>query len=180
MKIPCGEERRRASGEGYHEQGRTNARIERLFTYWYWTRFFIGEWTFIFPVASSPRRTLNATMRALLIYKNNQPIADLFDVTGLALDHRILEYQEYQPAGRTDIPRRALFTARWPGLRLRADMDLFHLLEAFRFTPFGETPPLLPAWLQHVMNVRVEMRVGGRDYVLEGEGVFETMLTGAV
>lgn len=175
--LPDGEVEVR--GEGYHEQGRTDAPIQRAFTYWYWTRFFIGDWTFIFPVAQSPRRTMNAVIRSLLIYKGRELIADRWDVTGLALHHKILERQAYEPAERDDVPRRALFTARWPGLRLSAEMDLVHELEAFRFSPFGTAPPRQSAWLQHVMDVSVEMRLGGRDYSLEGQGVFETMLTGA-
>lgn len=167
-------------GDGYHEQGRTDAPIQRLFTYWYWTRFYLGNWTFIFPVAQSPRRTLNAVMRSLLVYHGNKPVADAFDFSGLLLRHRVLEYQEHPPSGREDIPRRALFTARLPGFRLHAEMDLYHQLEAFRFMPFGVNPPRQPAWLHHVMNVGVEMRAGGRDYTMEGKGVFETMLTGAV
>lgn len=35
--LPDGEVQ--VSGKGYHEQGRTDAPIQRAFTYWYWTRF---------------------------------------------------------------------------------------------------------------------------------------------
>jgi hypothetical protein len=37
-----------------------------------------------------------------------------------------------------------------------------------------------PTWLQYVMKVSVRMRTGGREHSMEGEGVFETMLTGTV
>lgn len=105
--------------------------------------------------------------------------ADLFDVNGLLLRHEVTEYQESERTGRRDVPRRAAFSARLPHFKLEVEMDLFHELEAFRFTPFGDTTTMQPAWLQHIMNVRARGRWRGHLFDLEGEGVFETMLTGA-
>lgn len=167
------------AGEGYHEQGRTDAPIQRLFNSWYWTRFFVGEWTFIFPAARAPRRMLNKTMHALLIYRGREPVFDFFDVTGMVLRHEVLERQTSEAGGRSDVPRRAVFSARWPGLRLRVEMDIFHELEAFRFKPFAGSTPEQPAWLQHVMNVAIEMSLDGQRHSMEGQGVFESMYTGA-
>ena len=166
------------SGEGYHEQGRTNAPFAGIFNYWYWTRFFIGDWTFIFPVAQSPARTLHAGMRALLVYHKDECVADLFDLTGLFLHHKVLEDQSYEPAGRDDVPRRCLFTARRPGLRLRVEMNLYHQFEAICWQILADKTIPQPAWLQHVMKVCVDMRWKGKPIHLEGEGIFETMLTG--
>ena len=177
LYLPSGEVEVR--GEGYHEQGRTNAPFHGLFSYWYWTRFYMGDWTFIFPVARAPRRALNATMRALLAYRGNECAADLFDVTGLLLRHEVTEYQESERTGRSDVPRRAVFSARLPHFKLEVEMDLFHELEAFRFTPFGDTSTMQPAWLQHIMNVKARGRWHGQPFELDGEGVFETMLTGS-
>jgi hypothetical protein len=176
LLLPDGEVE--VAGEGYHEQGRTNALVEGAFDYWYWDRFFLGDWTFIFPVAQSPARTMHATMRALLIYHKGECVADLFDVTGLFLRHKVLEYQSYEPAGRDDVPRRCLFTARQPGLRLRVEMDLHHQFEAICWQSLADTIVRQPAWLQHVMKVGVDLRWKGREVHLEGEGIFETMLTG--
>lgn len=172
--LPGGE--MEVKGRGYHEQGRTNTALPSMFTYWYWTRFYLGDWTFIFPVAESPRRTLHAKMRALLIYYKEEPVADIFDVSGIFLKHRIHDYRDHPGSGRR-IPREATFWARRPGLRLRADMDLFHERVSFRYQPFTGTPPLQPLWCQHLMRVRVDMRWKGRPINLEGTGVFETMLT---
>lgn len=166
-------------GDGYHEFGRTNASINGLFTYWYWTRFYLGDWTFIFPVAESPRRTLNAKMRALLVYHGEECVADLFDFTGLYLDYDVTEYRAHEATGRVDIPRRAVFTARWRGLRLRVEMDLFHELESFRYKPFGDGTESQPAWFQYVMRVKADMRWKGQPVELEGEGIFEAMITGS-
>jgi hypothetical protein len=174
--LPSGEVA--VKGTGYHEQGRTDARFQGLFSYWYWNRFFLGDWTFIFPVAQAPRRALNATMRALLVYRGGECLADIFDVTGLLLRHEVIEYQEHEPSGRR-IPKRALFDARWRGSRLHVEMELEHELEAFRFQAFGETSSLQPVWLQHVMCVGVSGHAGGEQVDLQGEGVFETMLTGS-
>ncbi|MFH1150485.1 MAG: hypothetical protein V1748_08425 [Actinomycetota bacterium] len=166
------------SGVGYHEQGRTDARFQGLFSYWYWNRFFLGDWTFIFPVAQAPRRALNATMRALLVYRGDECLADIFDVTGLLLRHRVLEYQKHAPSGRR-LPKRALFEARWRGTDLHVEMELGQEIEAFRFQALGETSALQPVWSQHVMSVAVGGRVAGEPVDLQGEGVFESMLTGS-
>ncbi len=176
--LPGGEVK--VEGEGYHEQGRANSPLQKVFTYWYWTRFFIGEWTFVMPVAESPRRSLNAKMRALLVYHEGEPVADIFDLTGLLLNHRIKKTRRHPASGR-DVPVEALFSARRPGFRLKAEMELYHERECFLFEPFGDpSPPLVPVWFQHLMRVKVEMRLKGKPIRLEGEGVFETMFTGAV
>ncbi len=113
---------------------------------------------------------------SLLIYYKEEPVADIFDVSGIFLKHRIHDYRDHPGSGRR-IPREATFWARRPGLRLRADMDLFHERVSFRYQPFTGTPPLQPLWCQHLMRVRVDMRWKGRPINLEGTGVFETMLT---
>jgi hypothetical protein len=77
------------------------------------------------------------------------------------------------------VPRRALFSARWPGLSLKVEMDLYHQFEAFCWTPFKGKTVRQPAWTQHVMKVDVNMRLQGQPIHLEGNGVFETMLTGS-
>jgi hypothetical protein len=166
-------------GEGYHEQGRTNSPLHKVFTCWYWTRFFLGDWTFIFPVGESPRATLNAKMRALLVRHREQVVADLFDVTGLVLNHRVKRFVRHPESGREDLPGEAVFSARWPGFRLEAAMALFHQREYFRFSPFTSRAPGAPAWFQHLMRVKVRMRLRGKPIDLEGTGVFETMFTGA-
>lgn len=166
-------------GVGYHEQGRTNAPLQNVFTYWCWIRFYSGDWTFIFPLGESPRRTLNAKMRALLVYYRNEPVADIFDPTGLFLNHRVRRY-ELHPASGREIPVEFTFRARWPGLKLKIDMELSHERECWPFQPFDNPPPLQPVWLQHFMRYKVEMRWKGRPIVLEGQGLFENMLTGAI
>jgi hypothetical protein len=168
------------SGVGYHEQGRTNADLSGVFNYWYWNRIFIDDWTIIFPAGRSPASTLHAKMHALLIYKGNECVADLFDVAGLRLRSRITEYQTLEAARRDDVPRRCVFTARTRDLRMQVDMDLYQELIAFpwvHWTP-GSKNLQQPAWMQHVMKVAVDMRWKGSKINLEGEGVFETMLTG--
>ncbi len=176
ISLPGGEVK--VEGRGYHEQGRTNTVFQNMFTYWYWTRFYLGDWTFIFPVAESPRRTLHAKMRALLIYYKEEPVADIFDVSGVFLKHRVHSYRNHPGSGRS-IPQELTFLARWPGLRLKVEMDLFHERECFRYQPFTGTAPLQPVWSQHLMRVKVDMRWKGRSIELEGQGVFETMLTSA-
>jgi hypothetical protein len=166
------------TGTGYHEQGRTTAPLAGIFRYWYWIRLFLDDWTIIFPLTQAPGRLNARGMRALLVYHRDECLADLIDGTRLLLDHRVLEYQPYEPAGRDDVPRRCLFTARKPGLRLRAEMDLKHLLEGFCWQPFTARVDRQPAWMQHVMDVGVDVRWKGRPVRLEGEGIFETMLTG--
>lgn len=165
-------------GEGYHEQGRVNAPLTSLFTYWYWTRFFLGDWTFVYSVGEAPRHALNTRMRALLAYYRDDLVADLFDVTGLVLDYRV---ERHGPTrfGRDDIPERAVFSARQPGFRLRVDMDLTEERDAFSFQPFDGNSPRPAAWFQHLMQVRAKIRWQGRRYDLRGEGIFETMMTGA-
>jgi hypothetical protein len=172
--LPGGEVE--VEGTGYHEQGRTNAPLAGIFKHWYWIRLFLDDWTIIFPLTQAPGAFHTRGMRALLVYRGDECLADLIDGTRLLLDHKILEYQSYEPAGRDDVPRRGLFTARTPGLRLRVEMDLKHQLEAFCWTPFTVKPERQPAWMQHVMDVGVDIRRKGKTVHLEGEGIFETML----
>ena len=174
--LPAGEVK--VKGRGYHEQGRTNLPIQEIFTYWYWTRIYLGDWTIIFPVAESPGRTLHAKMQALLIYYREEPVADIFDLSGLFLKHKVNKYRLHSPSGR-HIPQEATFRARRPGFRLRIDMDLFHERECFQYQPFSGPAPLQPVWFQHLMGVKAEIMWKGHPFRLEGKGVFETMLTSA-
>jgi hypothetical protein len=174
--LPDGEVE--VTGDGYHEQGRTNAPLASIFSYWYWTRFFIDDWTFIFAAALAPGAIHAGGMRAMLLYHKDECVADLIDGTRLFLNHKVPEYQSYQPAGRDDVPRRCLVNARTRDLRMRVEMDLGHQLEAFCWQPFNGKTVRRPAWLQHVMEVGVDLRWKGRPVRLDGEGVFETMLTG--
>ncbi len=166
-------------GVGYHEQGRTNSPLQNVFTYWCWIKIYSGDWTFIFPLGESPRRTLHAKMRALLIYYRNEPVADIFDVSGLLLNHRVLRYEDHPSSGRK-LPWEFTFRARAPGLKLKIEMELTHERECWHFQPFKNPPPLQPVWLQHFMKYKVDMRLKGKDIHLEGKGLFENMLTGAL
>ena len=165
-------------GAGYHEQGHANAPFQDVFSYWYWTRFFIDDWTFIFPVAQAPGHALNVNMRALLIYHKNKPVADIFDISGLYLGHEVHEYQTDVQSGQDDIPKQVLFRARQKGLNIRVRMKLNHELERFAFRPFSRETPRQPLWFQHLMSVNVEGKYQNKPLRLEGHGVFETMLTG--
>ena len=166
-------------GEGYHEQGHTNVPFERMFSYWYWTRFYVGEWTFIFPVAAAPRHALNAKMRALAIYRGKEQVCDLFDLSGLCLSHRVLSTRRDPISGR-DIPAQVSFRARWRGLKLRMMMTLNHERERFQFDMFNTETPLQPVWYQHLTHVEVDMCWRGERIQCSGQGIFETMLSGAV
>ena len=165
-------------GQGYHEQGRSNVAFQNVFTYWYWVKFYLGDWTFIFPLGESPRRTLHAKMRTLLVYHRGEPVTDIFDISGLIVKHRVKRFQ-YHPASGREVPREATLWARWPGLKIRIDMELYHERECFLFQPFSGPCVQQSVWMQHLMRVKVDMAWKGRPINLEGEGIFETMLTGA-
>jgi len=166
-------------GEGYHEQGRTNGHISNIFSYWFWIRLFLGDWTIIFPSCEPPIPTLReGILHALLVYHKDRCVADLFDMTGLLLRDKVLERQTYEPAGRHDIPRRYCFSAHLRDLRLHVEMDLYHQLAAFCWKPFAGKAKSTPAWFQHLADVEVDMRLKGQPIHLEGKGVFEAMFTG--
>ncbi len=166
-------------GQGYHEQGRANSPFQQVFTYWYWTRCFIGDWTIILPVAEAPKHAFNAKMRAVLIYYKNELVADIYDISGLFIKHEILKYQTDTKSGREDIPQEAIFKIRKLGLSLTIKMSLDHELERFAFKPYNATGSQEAVWFQHLMAVEVEGRWQKKPVNLKGRGVFETMLTGA-
>ena len=165
-------------GKGYHEQGRLNSPFQRVFTYWYWTRFFLGDWTFVFPVAQAPRHSMNAVMRALLVYYKDELVVDMFDISGLFLHHSVVSFQEESERGHA-LPRSLNYTARRPGFRLSAQMTLEQELTRFSFKPFRGATDKTPGWYQHLSRVKVSLTWKGEDIELNGQGVFETMLTGA-
>lgn len=166
-------------GAGYHERGVSNVAFSRLFAYWYWARLYIGEWTFVFPVAQTPSRSLRTTMRAMLVARGREVVCDLFDVSGLLLDHRVRRSERHAASGR-DVPREITYTARLPGFKLDLDLELFHERESFLFSPFAGPTAATPAWLQHLAHAKVDLRWRGERIRLEGEAVFETMLSGSV
>ena len=166
-------------GEGYHEQGRTNLPLQSVFSYWYWTRLFVGDWTFIFPVAMSTRKTLNVRLRSLAIYRKQHMLVNLFDLTGLVLNHRVKEYFPCEGGEQLRVPKRTVFTARRPGLKLQVDMECVHERERFRFSLFEGDSPSQPHWLQHLTKASVRLCLEGDEHLFAGCGVFETMVTGA-
>jgi len=166
-------------GQGYHEQGRSNLPFTKLFSFWYWTRAYLGDWTFIFPVAATTRRSHHLSLRSLLIYHRGERVCDLFDPSGVLLSHRVTRSWHDADAGR-EIPREVQFSARTPSLRLEMTMELRHQRERFRFETFSDHTPLAPLWLQHLTHVKAQLRWRGQRHDLEGEGVFETMLSGAI
>jgi hypothetical protein len=163
-------------GVGYHEQGRINTPLAHIFNHWYWIRIFLDDWTFIFPIGSAPGHLHDFGVVALLVYHKDECVTDVFDPTGLFVNHKVLEYQSYEPAGRDDVPRRCLLTARTLGLRLRIEMDLQHVLESFCWQSLVGKTTLQPAWMQHEMDVKVDLRWKGQPIHLEGQGIFESML----
>ena len=165
-------------GQGYHEQGRLNSPFQKVFTYWYWTRFYLGDWTFVFPVAQAPKHAMNAVMRAVLVYHKDELVADMFDVTGVFLKHKVSSYQKDPEVGHK-LPISTTFSARLPGFVMDVEMTLDQQIERFLFAPFQGSVGKTPGWYQHMMDVKANIRWKGKDYNLEGRGVFETMLTGA-
>lgn len=166
-------------GAGYHEQGRSNLPFTRLFAFWYWTRAYLGDWTIVFPVAATTRRSRNLPLRALLLAHRGEVVCDRFDPSGVLLTHRVTE-SWYDPRSGRDVPRVVTFAARGRGLRLELEMELRHERERFRFEAFADPTPLAPLWLQHLTAVRGRVRWRGQEHALDGEGIFETMLSGAV
>ena len=163
-------------GSGYHEQGRINFPFQELFKYWYWTRFYIDEWTFIFPVAKASNRVLGAYMRCLLAYKGDELIEDFCDVTGLFLSHKIHSYQSH-PLTDLPIPLTATFKGHTPTVRISVEMSLHKEIEGFTFKPFhGAKPNHSSGWFQHLMDVDVKLKWKGESHRLKGAGVFESML----
>lgn len=165
-------------GNGYHEQGRTNVGLPTVFESWYWTRFFVDDWTFIFVTSRAPRHALNAKMRALLVCRGGEVLYDIFDISGLSLGHRVHQTQTHAPSGR-ELPLKATCWGRRPGFRLTMDMHLEQERTSFCYDYLRQTTPLQPAWMQHFMHVDVKLTHDGRDYAFCGEGVFESMLSGA-
>jgi len=166
-------------GTGYHEGGRTDVALARLFSYWYWARLFVGEWSFIFPMAATPRHSLHKSMRALLVARGTQIIGDAFDASGLLLSHRVHRYDTHAASGR-QFPQALTFEGKLPGVRVTIEVELTDERVSFRFAPFAGPTPLPSTWMQHFARMAVDLRYEGERVLLEGEGVFETMLSGAI
>lgn len=165
-------------GSGYHERGVSNVAMSTFFASWFWARLFVNEWTFVFPVAQAPARLLHLPLRAMLVARGEQILCDQFDATGLLLHHRVRRSERHGPSGR-EVPRAVSYTARLPDFRLDLDLELFHEREAFQFSAFSGPTPLQPVWLQHLARATVDLRWRGERVRLEGEAVFETMLSGS-
>lgn len=124
-------------------------------------------------------RSFGANIRCLLVYKGDELITDICDLSGIILRHKVLSYQSY-PSLESMIPSKTLFSAHTPSLDLKIRMDLQAEIEFFRYKPFRSLRySSQPAWLQHFMQVDVEMTYKNTRHRLSGKGIFETFITGA-
>jgi predicted secreted hydrolase len=168
------------SGEGYHEQGRANISMMRIFTRWDWLKFYAGEYTIVMPIGVSTKKSFNTQVRGALVYKGKELLADVFESWPLRkVRVNILEEKTDTETGRK-YPVLIGISIRSSEVQIEAKLAADRRLERFKFTDFKGRESQPQVWFQHLAGLEGRANVRGKEEALNGRGIIETMLLGSV
>jgi len=165
------------TGLGYHEQGRGNTILGRLFERWYWLKFWLDEFTFISPSGFMSSKLAGVQLFFALLARGREKLVDLMNVS---LDESLIQESDWkiEPITKSPYPGKMQFEFEQNGVSVRGSLKSGPMVEAFSFFYPRYPTPKPTAYLRFWSELELNIDINGEKIRRVGSGMQEIMNAG--
>ena len=165
------------SGIGYHEQGRGNFPLCKLFRRWLWLKFWMDEFTFILPAGLFVPELFNSRLTFALLARGGEKLLDFMDFSP---DIELIKESDFriEPLSKSEYPGRMEFAFEKKGVSVVGSLKSGPMVESFTYT-YPNYPESNPGiYLRFLAELELSVDIRGEKVKKTGLGMQEIMITG--
>jgi hypothetical protein len=165
------------TGLGYHEQGRGNIILGRLFERWYWLKFWLDDFTFIMPAGYMPPELFSSKLICALLARGREK---LLNFTDFGPDLNIIQESDWrtEPNTKSPYPGKMRFEFEQNGITVQGSLKSGPMVEAFLFSYPRYPTKKQPAYLRFLAELELNLDINGEKVKKIGSGMQEIMNSG--
>ena len=175
--LTLGDEKVRVAGLGYHEQGRGNFPLFKLFSHWYWFKFWLDEFTFIMPSGLCVPELFGQKMVTALLARGEEKLVDFIEI---GPDLEIVKESDFrvEPMTQSRYPGRQEFGFEQNDVRIAGVLTSGPMVEVFPYA-YPNYPDKAPGvYLRFLAELELYLDIRGEKLTKKGPGMQEMMITG--
>lgn len=177
--ISINGEKVEVKGIGYHEQGYGNFHLGSMMDTWFWSKYYLDEYTLILCGINLCEHLGGAKIYGVMLARGEKIIESYLDLMGMLIDFNEEECNIIEKTGER-YPSKIKISLETDNVALEVKIKYLYLRDSWEFSYPPETLQTrhTPTWLQYTSEIEAEIAIDGKKEIKKGKGVYEAMLSG--